>query len=131
MTRTFTKTDSNPDNLYNLERWVSDDGLYYIELNQVMFGARVHVCRFDDAVTRYTEYCAGSDFNWQQYTLFVVIRIMSQAPNEVDFNYFPDYLHRPMYRDPKCWAALCELAGLPVLVVEDKTVDELLEEYPL
>lgn len=100
---------------YNLERWVSENNIWEIRLDRVMFGCRVHVMRCGTQVFL-TELCAGDLPIWQQALLGVVRSIVEQYPESISAweleEVFPSWKIRPMFNDKKCWGKLCRMAGM-------------------
>lgn len=119
----FTQVENDPDpSMRNVALFASENRVWFVRLDPVMFGCRVHVQHRDDLMWFQTEYCAGADLLWQQALVKTVIRILEKLPEDVDRRevqkIWPDYGPRPMFRDRDCWLQLCEMADVPTEFAE-------------
>ena len=117
-------------------RWESDGGAWRVEIDQVLFGYRLHVWRRDDLPPPFAsgawssyllDYCMGTSQTAILLLPPMVMRVLQPHDERPDLPFaqdpvvafvqktFPAQRRKPLNNDPECWAALCALAGVPSL----------------
>ncbi len=102
---------------YCVERWESQNGVWNVRLDRVIYGCRVHVAHEDCAKSYHTDICCGSDPDWQAAVMYAVIKYLELFPEEVDpAKIMRDYptapQPKPLYRALEAWNRICHLAKL-------------------
>lgn len=113
----------DPLNPVTWVRWCSAGGQWWLQIDPMLFGLRLHLLRPVQRGDRQEihgyelSYCLGTN---QMATLVVprvVMLILQQFDESVGLDVihrtFPEQRTKPMHNDPDCWRALCALAGIP------------------
>ena len=116
---TFQKSDpdvSIPN--YNLACWRSNNSVWHVRLDRVIFGCRVHVQHEKCMAVYYTDICVGAAPEWQTAVFYAVIKYLEQFPEDIHPNSLWDVFPtapqpKPIYRNLDAWETICEMAKLP------------------
>jgi hypothetical protein len=104
---------SEADENYQIARWVSENNVWEIGLNPVIFGIRVVGGRVGSGCYS-INYCAANDKMFALQVLVTVFRIMVLLPESTTAreleDLLPKYDVKPINLDP-CWENLQELAA--------------------
>lgn len=100
---------------YTVDRWVSENGVWEICLDKVMFGCRVHIIHEQWRGTYVTDLCSGGDPDWQRATMYVVLKYMEQKPEDGEIRpamgRFPCIVNpKPIHRNEEAWKIMCDMA---------------------
>lgn len=107
----FVKAE--PDENFDIAKWVSENNIWELGLHRVLFGIRVVANPVGDF--RYAiNYCAGDDESFALMLLAMVFHILSMLPEDITAaevkKLMPTYERRPISLDP-CWEKLIDLAS--------------------
>ena len=121
----FKSCDRDARTDCNVQSWASENDVFRLELNRVIFGSRV-MLRHTNNMGYSLDYCAGANRQWQEALVNVLRLILRTVPEDTSLyqleQMFPHWSVRPMYKDETCWNALLDMAK-----VEERDVIELSE----
>jgi hypothetical protein len=135
----FTETPyrmNRDDAESTLKRLESENGRWWIDFVRMLFGIRVNI-QLAHSLGYCVVYCCGT----QKLALMLLPAVMQKILEPVDESategdlgrLFPEQCVKPLYNDPACWKALCELAGVESLadvLNENVSEEELVVEVP-
>jgi hypothetical protein len=98
-------------------QWISDNKVWVLQLDLVLYGVRCHLLRADTPESFELVYCCGQNALAQIAVPHAVMKALENVPEDLQpwrdvVSRFPDQTVKPIDRDPTCWLKLCELAGI-------------------
>lgn len=107
-------TQAEPNENFEIARWLSEGGRWEFGFRQMLFGVRVSVAGVD-AYGCCLDYCAADEEGFALALLATVAKILERYPENVTERQlkqdFPQYNIKPINKDPQCWAQLQAIAG--------------------